>query len=217
MILPLMAWHYAVILALKLIGGATSLGLGYYGLKKLGLFEKKKEITLAVLGLKGSGKTTLQNYLRGTNHEENTPVSGIDMDEIIISNGKKRIRLKKGKDVSGDDVAIMHQYENIIDESDHIIFITDSSKLLTEANYLSKSRGLLNKINKKVKRSEGGKKLILIGSHYDLFSKKISDEKINDSWLSKQFSGLNENIAATLLINLTSHKDLSEFKKSLFS
>ncbi|WP_026935155.1 GTPase domain-containing protein [Christiangramia echinicola] len=206
-----------IVSAVKVIAGVSTLGLGYYGLKKLGLFEKKKDITIAVLGLKGCGKTTLQNYLRQTEHEENTPISGIDLNEIILSHGNKKIRLKKGKDVSGDDTAIMHQYENVIDESDHIIFITDSSRLITEANYLRKSRGLLNKINKKIKTSEGDKKLILIGSHRDLLQNRGPNKKIDDSWLSKQFSGLNDNIAVTVLINLTNKKDLLGFKKSLFS
>lgn len=196
---------------MTLVGGAAS----FLAFKKTDLFNKKKTIGLAVLGLKGSGKTTLQNYLRNTSHGGSTPLTGTSLHEVRITSGDRTIIIKSGKDVSGSDEAITHQYEELIEQCDHILFITDANRLNKNKEYHKKSRGLLNKINKKLKTEKDEKKLILIGSHKDLLE-KADKSNANDEFLSKQFEGLNENVSATILMNFTSEKDLKKLKTTFF-
>lgn len=195
---------------ITLISGAASI----YAYKKTDLFKTKKKINLAVIGLKGSGKTTLQNYLRNQNNQGPTPLSSDDASEGKIIKGKKVIIIRRGLDVSGNNEAIMHQYEDLIIQNDHIILIVDSSKLSNSKTYLKLNRGLLNKINKVLQDSTGVKKVLLIGSHKDQLDKKT---EFDDAKLLNNFNGINQNISQTFLVNLTSQKDLKYLKKSLFA
>lgn len=209
-LMPLPLIPIAIAIGTLLLGGAS-----FTIFKKTDLFKKKELIRLAVLGLKFSGKTTLQISLRGTG-DISTPLSGSKTEEVrIIQNGKVLI-INQGLDVSGNNEAITHLYERQIKENDHIIFITDSSRL-SDVNYLKDCRGLLNKINKIKEKEKEPKKLILIGSHRDQLTNKDSNEKFDDAYLLKKFDGLNEEISATFLVDLTSSKDLKQLKKSLFS
>ena len=51
------------------------------------LFEQEKEVKLALVGLDGSGKTTIINKLINSNfRQETAPTIGIDTKEIQIKN-----------------------------------------------------------------------------------------------------------------------------------
>ena len=201
---------------LLLIGGiaVASSAAGYFAYKKTDLFRTKQKINLAVIGLKGSGKTTLQNYLRNDNNQGPTPLSRDKASEVRIVRGKKIIIIKEGYDVSGNDESITHQYEDLIKENDHIILTVDSSILQNNNQYLKDNRGLLNKINKILKGSSSNKKVLLVGSHKDQLDK---DKKFDDAKLLNCFNGINNNLSQTFLVNLTSQKDLKNLKKSLFA
>lgn len=199
-----------------LIGGIAVVcsTAGFFAYKKTDLFRTKQKINLAVLGLKGSGKTTLQNYLRNDNKRGSTPLSMVNAPEVIIVRGKKIIIIKEGFDVSGNDESIRHQYEELVKENDHIIFTVDSSKLQNNDEYAKENRGLLNKINKILEQTKDNKKVLLLGSHKDQLNQEID---FDDAKLLNYFNGINNSISQTFLVNLTSQKDLKNLKKSLFA
>lgn len=160
-----------IILALYALGGALagamiSVVLG--GLLALitSLFTPAKATSIAILGSKGSGKTTLWNQLRGEFEDRDYhPTLGADpINEFTIEhNGVKRT-IKKTVDVSGDD-EMVKRYNELIEEGTFIYYLIDLTRL-KECKREIRSR--LQKISKIAKDKNLGEKAgcRLIGTNY---------------------------------------------------
>ena len=87
------------------------------------LFQQDKEIKLALVGLDGSGKTTIVNKLVNASFNgETAPTIGIDTKEIQINN----INIKVF-DLAGQE-SMRNVWKYYFSSTEGIIFVIDASK-----------------------------------------------------------------------------------------
>lgn len=154
--------------------------------------------SIAVLGMKGSGKTTFLHNLSGGAIPlgEGTSLENYKEFKIVIDN-KKEIKIKSGEDIPGSD-SFFGMYEKLIKEKDITFFFFNAYEFLNNNEYKKKTKQRLYLIFTVIsqKYNEGGKGLdelkkryAIIGTHSDKFDnpkkslKNISDNLLGDDIL----------------------------------
>lgn len=153
---------------------------------------------LAVLGDKGTGKTTLLNYLikkvlsegyHQTRYAENTDENTFFLDD-------KRITLKKSKDLGGD-TSFYDEWEKLFKESDLIFYLVRSDLLINNENETKQRvEDDLNLIQRwrTTYDPKNRKKLLIICTFCDLLNKdelkNNLPRKIGNDELKRNFPNL---------------------------
>lgn len=178
-----------------------------------------KRRSIAVLGPRTSGKSTLQSYFRNKSHNNKaTPYNGANVEEIDITHDGKTITLSKGTDVSGDDIAIRSLYEDQIKNCDTIFFIFNSFEFLHDNDKQNATLALLNFI---IRKNTENKLIILIGSFADKLCKNKDTKKNREKYtneisniIAPHIIGLH--VTELLLVSLVNKDELDIVKKNLF-
>jgi GTPase SAR1 family protein len=176
-----------------------------------------EENYLAILGLKGSGKTRLQYHFRRIPYPEedvNTHFNGDILGEYVINEGNRKIKISKGLDIQGTIESLRKFTETEIRKAD-MTFLNhnEEDKILGYFDFV------FNANHKDVP-------MVLVGSRSDklrVITKANSPDQIRQDILSKFLSHLSNNydrnrshIVDVLLVNLLEKKHLELIEKKLF-
>lgn len=204
-----------------IIGAAIALFAGGAIVASFSKVKKpSKDLNLAILGMKNSGKTQLWNVI--TNGQlKQSPTAGSETIKkcTVEINGIKRT-LKQSLDVEGSRDLVKLEYKNLIDSKDFILFIFDSNLLLNRTDLSKEYIEDLKMRLKMIKRNIDGKSntkskltnLHIIGSHADLLCKDIdSREKYKHEIINKLGKSFFNTIGCDpdniVLLNLTNNDE----------
>lgn len=208
----------------SLLAGAAALGLGTTaavvgavvagaagGVLGATLLNNKDKITICLLGMKGSGKTTFLNNLREINSKLGTENKKYDSFSLKLKNGKT-ITINKGEDIGGGK-NFMTDYKSLIKESDVVFYFFQINKYIEDIDYKRECNSRLSFIKDDIE----GKKIILIASHSDHsnLSKINLFDEIENLVKGKNYSNLfGNNFNVT---NLTSKEDFDLLIQKIFA
>lgn len=201
-----------------------------------GIYRNRKRIFgqhIAVLGPKGSGKTTFLNYLRGINTSvsEGTGKEEYKTFTFTLNDGTK-IKIKSGNDIGGG-VDFKGLYEEMIADSNAVIIVFDVNRYLFDKkrneedkrNYQQLTHVRFKHIYNKFVKVHGkidNERIAVIGSHKDetgkdnetlrsLFSETIKDKDYREALLNCHFCDLTNEKELNKLVNIIFGKSI--FKK----
>jgi len=202
---PIPVWVY--ILAPTLI----------YFLKLIGWFYRKvKGKRLAVLGMKGAGKTRFYRFLQKRPYiEEETAIDDYEEFEYKTNDGKTII-IEKGKDIGGSEDYVRPLYENIIKDCDILVFCFDLKRYLSDSTYEKQVNVRFEFVCRKfkeLKRSKGN--FVKIASHIDEIKDSNNAIKQFHSLLQKK-SYYKEFIYNFFPVDTTNRKDLEQIVNKIF-
>lgn len=142
------------------------------------LFRSMVRIKLSVIGMTGSGKTTLFDAIRNenrANEEGGTDAVGVKLPEKVLEMkmNDKTIKISETTDYDGDRAAASN-FKNLIKDSDIIIFVFNAIEFENntvneddELTYQDKFIAKLNAALKSFPKKEDKKFVLLLGSHKD--------------------------------------------------
>jgi hypothetical protein len=136
--LPTLLWGMAAVFG----------GLGMYALN--GLFFPKDCVNLTILGMEGSGKTTLWNgILQGDElkHSQSTSSKTQLEERVVEINGVKKV-FKNNFDIPGGLDYVRLEYKNLIEENDFIIFSVSGPTYLFNSKYQDEANARLSFIKR---------------------------------------------------------------------
>jgi len=187
----------------------------------IALLIKPKDIhSMAVLGMAGAGKTTWYDYLTGSQRSgAHTPnFEEIGTFTIKIENGSKThtIKIRKGKDISGMKEKVSVYYDDMIKESDLILFMFDADKFYNNQDYKKDANARIQKIqitlrNIQTENTDIKKDFVIIATHKDLIDKHQVENIQTD--IESNFKAKHVHIHFS---NMKDQKQLDFLKQQLF-
>jgi hypothetical protein len=185
------------------------------------VFGKK----FAVLGASTAGKTTLFRYLEmlpmeSTEIRATRTVSNTEIGEIKITIGKKSVcfLLKPTKDMPGDKENRNMSWNQLVEESDIILYIINAYKFLRGEDKEETQKRVKEDLSfiRNASNSNSGKIIIIIGNHFDEIDEGFASYLKIDGYI-KEFKD-NEIIAEEgrgMEKIIASFKDYNSFKEAL--
>ena len=169
MAFPLLPLWLIYIIAVAIFGGGTLILLKT---------RKTQGQRLAVLGMKDAGKTRFYRFLQGKEYIEGldneTEQDDIESFTYSCSNGSK-IKIQKGYDYGGGRDLIKTHYEDLLKDSDIVVFVFDMHKFLYDMEYQKETNSIASLINDVNYKNYN---IVKIASHKDEFVlSKPSDKK----------------------------------------
>ncbi len=153
---------------LPLLLAAGPLGwLAYIGLNVI--YDKLAGKSICILGPENSGKTQLLSFLRNEPYEEYHQTQYEEYEKFTTEIGEKKIKIKKGADIGGEEGRIESLYSKLISESDCIFFTFDVNKYINDKIYQIKE------VNSRLYYIYSHKKdrpTVVFGTHLDELSKE---------------------------------------------
>lgn len=222
---------FPLLLLLLCAGGGGILAFALYilfsGESPTKVYNKYRNVNLAILGPNEAGKTTLWNYLKGVPFSKEyfetdgkTRVSFVSSNKTWYTkksnNSEEKIKFS-GYDINGNGDFIKVEWEELIKESDMIIFIFNANKYLFDIDYQRDVNQRMQYVKYTIDKQNDGRKrnVWLLGSYADLLSnKKEQWRKIIDIIKTKPYSSISHNNAC---VNLTNKKELDEYYKKMFT
>ena len=187
-----------------------------YILKLIGWFYRKvKGKRLAVLGMKGAGKTRFYRHLQNKPYIEGE--SGVDEYEEFEYKKQdgKTIYIRKGKDIGGSEDYI-NLYEDMIKECDILVFCFDIKRYLSDSTYEKQVNVRFEFVCRKFKELNRPKgNFVKIASHIDEAKDPMSAIKQFNNLLKKK-SYYKEFIYNIYPVNMTNKKDLEKIENKIF-
>ena len=133
-------WLIYIIIVVEVLGATLIL------LKPRKIQGKK----LAVLGMKNAGKTRFYRFLQNKEYiegyDEVTEISSIESFTYTCSNGSK-IKIQKGYDYGGARDLIKAHYEDLLKDSDIVVFVFDLHRFLNDMEYQKDTNSIASLIN----------------------------------------------------------------------
>lgn len=173
-------------------------------------FHKLKGKKIAVLGMKGSGKTRFYRFLQNKPYSEKEDFETIKEQYEgfdYIKSDSTEIRIRGGWDYGGSKELATLTNERLIAESDIVFFLFDFFTYGTNPNYRDETNARLSFIRKSI----GAKEFLLFGTHVDLFEKQSTVQVMKkefEIYLNKSgFSPLIKTICFAL-IDMTDNQKL---------
>lgn len=170
---------------------------------------------LAILGMERSGKTTLYNMLRTGEPGKPLQTSIEEVGDFVVKD--RKIKIKKGKDIGGGESLISY-YEDLIRESEIIIFIFNVSKFLNDSTYQRDTKDRLDYIYRKVKEyNKEMKNIVMIASHLDVLpddKQKKSMEEILSVINGKLYQEMFKN--NFFIISIVNNEHINKLKEKIF-
>lgn len=159
--IPIFIWFVPIIVAVV----SFLVGLFIVGLTKL---PGKK---IAILGMKGAGKTRLLNFLQQKPYVEYGTMEDAYSEFIYTKQDGSQIKIHKGIDIGGEERHIPEYYKKWLEESDRsIIFVFDLYQYNNDEQYRDNTNARFDYINRYFK-GEKDKDICVLSSHIDLFGK----------------------------------------------
>ena len=121
--------------------------LGYFFLK-----PSKKTKKIAILGIKGAGKTTLWNGLRDESDVETVTTHYQKIEEFSLKSGKDEVKIASTKDMGGGDYYVPY-YDELIEDGTFVYFLVDINTIKENKDAI---RMRLRKIFNMIKGESGG-------------------------------------------------------------
>ena len=200
--IPFVIWLILIGLGGGLVGGLISALIDL-------LIEElsKKTKSIAILGMKEAGKTTLWHALGGVNeYEGRTEIENTHPFQI------GNITIKGSKDIGGNDNRVK-MYDELMLPNTYIFFLFDVTKI-KDRGYV---KGILErlckitKINKKFNEEERkGCGIKLIGTHIDQYDGNI---EVLRSDLKGKLGKYKEVADHIVFLNLTDDNDIAKILK----
>lgn len=175
--------------------------------------------SIAILGSRNAGKTTLWKQLRGEfENADNirTTVGKEEISEFTIEYDGTKKTIKKSADFGGTD-ELVHRYGEIIEDGTFIFYLIDLTMLKENKD---ETRGRLRAIATIIKKRELKVGLQLIGTHYKKFQETtgLSKEEAKKS-LENSLVGKIKNVEINdriLIAELTDRNDIMQIVKQIF-
>lgn len=98
--------------------------LVYYLLNRFLFKPSKQTKKIAILGIKGAGKTTLWNGLRGNIDVDPVTTHYQKIEEFSIKRGKDEVKVASTQDIGGGDLYVP-SYDELIKDRTFIYFLVD--------------------------------------------------------------------------------------------
>jgi len=160
MAFPLLPLWLIYIIAVAIFGGGTLILLKSH---------KTQGQRLAVLGMKDAGKTRFYRFLQGKKYVEvldlETEKDAIESFTYTCSNGSK-IKIQKGHDYGGGRDYVKTHYEDLLKDSDIVVFVFDMHKFLYDMEYQKETNSIASLINDMNYKNCN---IVKIASHKDEF------------------------------------------------
>lgn len=170
---------------------------------------------IAVLGMKGAGKTMFNCFLQNKPYSELVTVDNkYESFDYVKSDGTK-IHIRGGWDYGGSkDVAIASN-EKLIAESDTIFFLFDFSEYIKNEDYKEETNSRLRFITTSV----GDKELYVFGTHIDIVENyKLLNRSIEEfkTYLEKNGFTCKIKQGNLALLDMTNKEELKQVIDKLF-
>lgn len=168
---------------------------------------------IAVLGMKGAGKTRFykflqqEEYTEGQTYEEKYPqftYTKTDGTKILIS---------EGTDIGGGEEFIPTWYEKLLGKSDSIIFVLDLYQYNTDVKYQKQTNARLEFIKNHMDKD---KDILTLLTHIDQFGKRYKEAVNNfiDKLKEKDYADIVlKNYAP---VNMTESDQLRKIENKIF-
>lgn len=176
----------------------------------LGYISKCSGKSIAVLGMKGAGKTLFYRLLQHKeyNADADSNTSEKDYGEFIYKTKKgRKIKIMAGLDIGGQPDMAKKHYNDLINQSDTIFFLFDLHNYLNEKEYLEDTNARLDYISRHV----SNKSLYVFCTHMN----KIETTKREESLLrfkslinDKPYSSVVKSVAFVELADPSSFSDI---------
>lgn len=143
----------------------------------IGALTSVKGTKIAVLGMKGAGKTRFYRFLQGKEYAEGENLQTIaeQYDGFVYKKADgTEIKIRSGYDYAGGKEVAERTNEKLIAESDTIFFIFDLYKYFKVDEYKNDTNNRLNFVIKKI----DNKNLYVLGTHIDMIK---SDSQLKKS------------------------------------
>ena len=179
----------------------------------------KKDIGMAVLGMRMSGKTLWYNFLTNDSRIGTTSstekVRSFKMD---FSNGRS-VTVKQGMDIGGSEINVQLFYEELIKENDVVLFLFNSFEYLNNLQYEREVNGRMAFIASKWDEHHPDKELskciFVIATYADkLIDKEKGCKDIVDRMSKRSFRNMIKQ--HLLLVNMTDKKQVEIMKEKIF-
>lgn len=179
----------------------------------------KKDIGMAVLGMRMAGKTLWYNYLTQDNRVGTTNATEkIRSFKMDFSNGRS-VTVKQGIDIGGSEVNVQLFYEELIKENDVVLFLFNSYEYLNNLQYEREVNGrmafIASKWNEHHPDKELSKCIFVVATYADkLVDKEKGCKEIVDRMSKRSFKDMIKQ--HLLLINMTDKKQVETMKEKIF-
>lgn len=186
-------------------------------------FKSSDRVRLAILGLNQSGKTTLQDFLRGTRQmgSGGTVIRGDKVKEVSITLNDRTIILLESMDPSGSPEGLRLHIDEEVMLSDKIFFLIKGDNFLADENYKKENRALLFSIVKKMNEYKKESNIWIYITHRDKMEVR-EEEKTKKEILNfllktdSQELQIKKRIEKIDMVNLTLDSSLNILKNELF-
>lgn len=119
------------------------------------VYRHLKGKSIAILGMKGAGKTQMLANMRNMPYSEYTATLNPEKyDSFTIHLGNRDVRIAPGKDIAGGEEWIKPYYKEMIEKNDIVFFLFSATKYLNESTYNYDVRARLDFINEHIKEKE---------------------------------------------------------------
>lgn len=129
----------------------------------------KPTISVAIVGMKGAGKTTLFDAIRGENRVKSdgpTDAVGDELKRKTIKVGGKELIISASYDYGGD-AANIKKFQQLFKDKEYIIFLFDARKWIENVgNYRDRVMAMLDPTGLVALRKDH-KLLLIAGTHID--------------------------------------------------
>lgn len=160
MAFPLLPLWLIYVIAVAIFGGGTLILLKS---------RKTQGQRLAVLGMKDAGKTRFYRFLQGKEyiegHDNETEKDVVESFAYTCSNGSI-IKIQKGYDYGGGRDYVKAHYEDLLKDSDIVVFVFDLHKFLNDMEYQKDTNSIASLINEMNYKKCN---IVKIASHKDEF------------------------------------------------
>lgn len=175
-----------------------------------------KNAKICALGMEKTGKTLFFNALRGIYNVQPdvTSETKVEAFKLILHNSKGEeviIKLKETQDISGSGDFVATRYQELIQDSTHVIYFCNISEYLTKDDVKREVNARLDLIKMYVKDTD---KVFIVLSYGDMVEDRKEALKnfiaaIND----KSFAQFSKRMA---IVNMTKEEEVKELINSIF-
>lgn len=205
------AWVWMLIPVIS--AGVAAFFFGWFIAYATAPLKKNK---IAVLGMKGAGKTTFYNILQGK-HISTTPTFEDDIDPFVSNINGRVVHFDKCKDIGGGKDHVRNWYSELINRNEVVFFFFDVYKFLNDSLYQQETMTIMDFVYETIKGA-GDKETAMILTHLDSFPKSKFHEilpKVQKAIGNKEYQALfKRNV---FCVDITREKEVKKIMEKLFS